>query len=170
MLMRRSSKTQRSRSGNRQNKSMKLSGCRRSLFAAAFFAIAASAAPALAVTNQGASSTPYVAAFAPLFGRSTIPHAGTMQLVVSDGTITGTYRGMSVGPDRLNDRAEPVIGTVSPSDGYMLLNIGNALSFTGTMAADGTISGTATYNGRLYEFTAKPGAPGHPYVGAAASR
>jgi hypothetical protein len=28
------------------------------------------------------------------------------------------------------------------------------------MADDGTISGTADYNGRLYAFMAKPGSPG----------
>lgn len=157
--MRRSLKTQQSRSAARKNKSMNPFRRHATVLAAALLTLAAPAVPALAVTNAGVTSTAYVAAFAPAFGPSGVPHAGTMQLLMRDGTVTGTYTGMSVGPDRLNDRMEPVIGTVNSSDGYLQFNIGNALSFTGTIAADGTISGTASYNGRFYEFTAKPGAP-----------
>jgi hypothetical protein len=128
------------------------------LVALTLFAIVGSAAPAFAVTNAGAEPPrPYVAAFAPIFGSYGVPHSGTMQLLVRDGTITGTYTGTSVGPDMLDDRIVAVTGSVSASDGYVLLNIGGALSMRGTMTGDGTISGTATYHGRLYEFMAKPG-------------
>jgi hypothetical protein len=113
--------------------------------------------PALAVTNAvGETATPYVAAFAPIFGASGVPHSGTMQLFVHDGTISGTYSGTSVGPDPFDNRIVPVIGSVSANDGYVWLHIGGALLLRGTMANNGTITGTATYNGRLYEFVAKP--------------
>ncbi|MBV9332433.1 MAG: hypothetical protein JO146_00345 [Candidatus Eremiobacteraeota bacterium] len=128
--------------------------------AGAIVALAA-AAPALAVTNAGMEpATSYVAAFAPIFGISGYPHSGVMQIAVNDGTISGTYSGTSVGPDYLNDRILPVSGTISPSDGYVQLFIGGALSLRGTMNADGTISGTASYGGRLYEFVAAPGTLG----------
>ncbi|HMF29426.1 MAG TPA: hypothetical protein VKE42_11675 [Candidatus Cybelea sp.] len=118
---------------------------------------AASIAPALAVTNSGAqSATPYVAAFAPVFAVNGFPHTGVMQIVINDGTISGTYSGTSAGPDYLDDRIVLVSGTVSPDDGYVQLFIGGALALRGTMANDGTISGTATYRGRLYEFVAQP--------------
>jgi len=114
-------------------------------------------APALAVTNEGAqAATPYVAAFAPVFAVNGFPHTGVMQIAVNDGSISGTYSGTSVGPDFLNDRIVPVSGTISPTDGYVQLFIGGALSLRGTMAGNGTISGTATYRGHLYEFLAQP--------------
>ena len=80
-----------------------------------------------------------------------------MRLVVHDGTIIGTYTGTSVGPDYLDNRIVPVTGSVSDDDGYVALFIGGALSLHGTMTRDGTITGTADYNGRLYEFKAAPG-------------
>lgn len=120
-----------------------------------------SIAPALAITNAGVQTgTPYVAAFSPIFGISGYPHTGVMQIAVNEGTISGTYSGTSVGPDYLNNRIVPVSGSVSTHDGYVQLFIGGALSLRGTMANDGTISGTATYRGRLYEFLAQPGTMG----------
>jgi hypothetical protein len=140
---------------------MRLSTIYRSLLAAAVFA-AAGVAPALAVTTAGGETfAPYVAAFTPTFGPSGVPYAGTMQLLIHEGTVEGTYTGISVRPDRFDDRIVPVTGTVSTNDRYVQLFIGNSLSFRGTMDADGTISGTATYNGRLYDFMAKPGSLGH---------
>lgn len=137
---------------------MKASKFHTGLVALVLFTIADAAAPALAVTNaSGEPPTAYVAAFAPIFGASAVPHSGTMQLFVRDGTITGTYTGTSVGPDMLDGRIVPVTGSVSSSDGYVMLNIGGALSLRGMMGNDGTISGTATYRGRFYEFMAKPG-------------
>ncbi len=127
--------------------------------AAALLAFAGSSLPAFAVTNAGAQMpTGYVAAFAPVFGTSGVPHSGTMQLVVSGGSISGTYTGTSSAPDPLDDRIVPVTGTLS-DDGYLQLQIGGALSLQGTMDNRGAISGTATYLGRLYEFMAKPGTP-----------
>jgi hypothetical protein len=137
---------------------MKILNSHAATLALALVAVSGSALPALAVTNDGGyGATPYVAAFAPIFGTSGVPHSGTMQLVVHDGTISGTYTGTSVGPDSLDNRIVPVSGTISQSDGYVQLFIGGALSLRGTMANDGAISGTATYRGRLYEFVAKPG-------------
>ena len=85
-----------------------------------------------------------------------------MQLVVHDGTITGTYTGTSVAPDYLDNRIVPVSGTVSDDDGHVALFIGGALSLQGTMTPDGTITGTADYRGRLYEFEAAPGRGSSP--------
>jgi hypothetical protein len=126
------------------------------LFAAALFAV-----PAQAVTNAGETTfAPYVAAFSPVFGPSAVPHVGTMRLIMHDGSIQGTYTGISARPDALNDRIVPVTGSVNQNDGYVQLYVGSALAFTGTMAADGTISGTAQYRGGLYDFVAEPGTPG----------
>lgn len=127
------------------------------VLATALFALAGSPIPAPAVTNSaGETATPYVAAFVPIFGIAGIPHSGNMQIFVGNGTITGTYSGTSVAPDVLNDRIVPVTGSISQDDGHVQLYIGGALSLQGTMANDGTITGTATYRGRLYEFMAKP--------------
>jgi hypothetical protein len=133
----------------------------RALPAVAAFVLGAVALPALAVTNAGETTyAPYVAAFSPAFGPSAVPHVGKMLLILHDGAISGSYTGISVRPDPLNDRIVPVIGSVNQNDGYVQLHIGSALALTGTMAADGTISGTAEYNGSLYDFMAKPGTPG----------
>jgi hypothetical protein len=123
---------------------------------AALFALGTG--PALAVTsaNGTETATPYVAAFTSAFGLSSFPHSGDMRLVVRDGRITGTYTGTSVRPDVLDDRIEPVVGIVDPNDGHVQFHVGNALSFTGRMYSDGTISGTADYLGGLYDFMAKP--------------
>jgi hypothetical protein len=111
---------------------MKLSTIYRSLLAAAVFA-AAGVAPALAVTTAGGETfAPYVAAFTPTFGPSGVPYAGTMQLLIHEGTVEGTYTGISVRPDRFDDRIVPVTGTVSTNDRYVQLFIGNSLSFRGT--------------------------------------
>lgn len=119
--------------------------------------LAGFAAPARAVTSNGATpATPYIAAFAPIFGTSGFPRTGVMTLVVRDGTITGSYSGTSVGPDYLDNRMVPVIGTVNQGDRFVYLFIGGAITLRGTMAADGTITGTATERGRLYEFAAAP--------------
>jgi hypothetical protein len=124
--------------------------------ATALLMLGASAFPAGAVTNAGVSlPTAYNAAFAPIFGSTGFPRTGTMSLVVSDGTIRGTYSGTSVGPDVLDNRIVPVTGTVSGSERYVQLFIG-PITLRGTMAADGTISGTADEHGRLYEFAAAP--------------
>jgi hypothetical protein len=83
-----------------------------------------------------------------------------MHLSIHGGAIQGTYTGMSVMPDPLNDRIVPVTGTVDKEDGHVQLQIGDAIYFQGTMSADETISGTANYRGNLYEFVAERGSPG----------
>lgn len=130
------------------------------IFAAGLLLATGAISPALAVTNAGAgNATPYVAAFAPVFGGG-VPHSGDMRLVVNDGTISGTYSGTSFAPDYLDDRIVPVTGTLNSNDRYVQLSIGGPLTMRGTMANDGTISGTADYHGRLYEFVAQPGSAG----------
>ena len=135
---------------------MKSSYLQAAVLAAAMCALGTS--PVLAMTGAGAvdTATPYVAAFAAAFAPSGMPYSGDMRLVVKNGRVSGTYTGTSVRPDFLNDRIEPVVGTVDQNDGHVQFDVGNALSFTGTMYADGTISGTAAYRGELYDFMAKP--------------
>lgn len=119
----------------------------------------AATVPAMSATNSaGGLATPYVAAFAPLFASYGFPRTGTMALVVHDGTISGTYTGTSVSPDVLDNRMVPVTGSFNEGDGYVQLFIGGRISLRGTMEPDGTISGTATEDGSLYEFKAAPAA------------
>jgi hypothetical protein len=133
----------------------------RAVPAVALFAAACLAVPAQAVTTAGETTyAPYVAAFSPAFGPPGVPYVGKMLLILHDGTIAGSYTGISARPDPLSNRIESVTGSINESDGYVQLNVGNALALTGTMAADGTITGTARYNGGLYDFVAKPGSPG----------
>lgn len=140
---------------------MKISNLLRAVPAVALFAAAYAALPAQAVTNAGETTyAPYVAAFSPVFGPPAVPYVGKMLLVVQNGRIGGSYTGISVRPDPLTNRIEPITGSLNESDGYVQLNIGGALALTGSMAADGTISGTAQYYGRLCDFVAKPGTPG----------
>src|ERR1700722_17534323 len=127
--------------------------CAAVLAAAVSLSAGSLAAPAGAL-NGSERTTPYVAAFDPIFGTSGIPRTGTMTLVVNDGSISGKYTGTSAGPDPLANRTGPVIGTVSQDDGYVQLYIGTELALRGTMSADGTIVGTADDDGRLYDFTA----------------
>jgi hypothetical protein len=116
-----------------------------------------SAIPAIATTNSTpAIPTPYVAAFTPAFGLTGMPYVGQMQLTIGDGTVTGTYTGISVRPDPLNGHISPVTGTVSP-DGHMQFYVGNSMSFIGEVYADGTISGSTNYRGSIWDFTTKPG-------------
>lgn len=124
---------------------------------AAAISLSASPFPAPAATLNGSErTTPYVAAFDPIFGTSGIPRSGTMTLVMNDGSISGNYTGTSAGPDPLDNHTVPVIGTVSQDGGYVQLYIGTELALRGTMSADGTIVGTADDDGHLYDFTAAP--------------
>jgi hypothetical protein len=142
---------------------MKISRLASSVAAVAGLLFCCSAGAAMATTNTvPAVPTPYVAAFTPAFGLTGMPYAGQMQLTIGSGTVTGTYTGISVRPDPLNDRITPVTGTVS-ADGHLQFYVGNAMWFTGEVYADGTISGTANYRGRIWDFMAKPGMPGRRY-------
>jgi hypothetical protein len=114
-------------------------------------------APVLATVGT-AAPVAYVAAFAPTFNSGAVPHTGTMQLTMQNGTVTGTYTGISVMPDRFNGRIQNITGAVSGKN--VLFSIGSDLTFNGTLDPDGTISGTATMNGRLYNFVAERGVPG----------
>jgi hypothetical protein len=126
------------------------------LLAVAIFLSAGPLPAPAATTNTGERTTPYVAAFDPIYGTSGTARSGTMTLAVHDGSISGKYTGTSPNPDPLDNHTVPVIGTVSQEDGYVQLYIGTGLTLRGTMSADGTISGTASDDGRLYDFTAAP--------------
>lgn len=133
-----------------------------SALAFAFAALAGAAGPAWAAAQYGGSGADlaYVAAFQSAIGPAGMPHLGSMRLNIHDGSIDGTYTGMSAMPDPLNDRIVEVTGTVDRQDGHVALQIGGLISFQGTIAADDTISGTAGYRGHLYEFVAERGSPG----------
>lgn len=117
------------------------------------------ASPASAAAQYGGSGAnlAYVAAFQTAVAPASMPHLGSMRLNIHDGSIDGTYTGMSVMPDPLNDRIVPITGTIDRNDGHVQLQIGGSMSFQGTIYADDTISGTADYRGNLYDFVAKRG-------------
>jgi len=115
------------------------------------------AAPAATIATGPIS---YVAAFTPAFGGASVPYLGKMKIALANGTVTGTYEGMSVRPDPLDDRITNVTGSISGN--RVFLYVGNVLSFTGHIDDAGTLSGTATMNGRLYEFLAQQGSPHGP--------
>ena len=113
------------------------------------------AANTVAVTGHGPVwSATYVAAYNPLFGKA-VPYSGDMKLTYNHGIINGTYTATSVRPDRLYGRIVNVTGTVQ--HGNINLDVGGMSGFTvrGTLASDGTISGTATQGGTMYSFLAK---------------
>lgn len=118
--------------------------------------------PASAAVQYGGSGAnlAYVAAFQTAIGPAGMPHLGSMHLNIHDGSIDGTYTGMSAMPDPLNDRIVAVTGTIDRQDGHVQLQIGGLISFQGTIYADDSISGTADYRGRLYDFVAQRGSPG----------
>jgi len=122
----------------------------------AFAAAAALAGSAGAAVLKGAVwSATYVAAYQPQFGNQGVPYSGIMKIKVDHGILTGTYDATSTRPDPLYGRIINVSGTVS--HGHVSLRF-NATSFSmlnGTIAEDGEISGTAQYNGKLYNFLAK---------------
>lgn len=68
--------------------------------------------------------------------------------------ITGTYASISARPDPCYGRIIQVTGGVKGSG--INLRIGNISLPNGTIEKDGTIQGTANWNGNLYNFMAKP--------------
>jgi hypothetical protein len=111
-------------------------------------------ASAVVVTGRVWQAT-YIAAYQPTFGPSRAPYAGMLKLHVNHGIVSGTYTSESVRPDPLYGRIIPVSGGVS--QGHVTLNLQASGGFTvrGTLAGDGTISGTATIRGQFYNFHAK---------------
>lgn len=120
-----------------------------------------SAQPAVAISTQ--SSTPvtvnYVAAFEPMF-RGAFPYTGTMELTFRNGIVSGRYRDMSIRPGApfANQITVPISGGVSGQNIHF--SVGQGFRFNGTIAQDGSIDGTATYSGRMYNFIARVGKPG----------
>lgn len=112
--------------------------------------------PALAVVMHGRVwQATYVAAYQPTFGRQGVPYSGTLKLKFDHGIVSGTYVSDSVRPDPLYGRTIAVSGGVS--EGQITLDFKASGGFTvrGTLADNGEISGTATINGRFYNFAAK---------------
>jgi hypothetical protein len=110
---------------------------------------------ALAVSTHNPQwSATYVAAYNPLFSGG-VPYSGEMKLKFNHGIIAGTYTATSTRPDPLYGRIVNVTGTVQ--HGNINLDVGGIGGFTvrGTLAGDGTISGTATQKGHRFTFLAK---------------
>jgi hypothetical protein len=112
------------------------------------------AAPALAILGHGPVWTAtYVAAFQPQFGHQGVPYSGLMKLKFNHNYISGTYESTSVRPDPMQGRIINVTGTVSK--GNVILHIASLTMLNGTIDTNGVISGTASWQGRLFNFLAK---------------
>jgi hypothetical protein len=110
--------------------------------------------PTLAVAGHGPVwSADYVAALQPQFGAKTTPYTGDLKLNFKNGIVTGTYSSISTRPDPYYGRIIQVSG--GTSNGGINLRIGSISLPNGKIAKDGTISGTANWNGKLYDFLAK---------------
>ena len=112
------------------------------------------AIPALAVYTQNPVwNATYVAAFQPTFGHQGVPYSGLMKLKFNHGIISGTYESTSIRPDPMNGRIIAVTGGLK--DGNVMLRIASLSISNGTMDNHGTISGTASWQGKLFNFMAK---------------
>jgi hypothetical protein len=110
---------------------------------------------ALAVAGHGPVwNADYVAAYQPTFGTQGVPYTGDLKLSFNHGIITGTYSSISARPDPYYGRIIQVTGGVKGSG--INLRIGSISLPNGTIEKDGTIKGTANWNGKLYNFLAKP--------------
>ena len=110
---------------------------------------------ALAVAGHGPVwSADYVAAYQPTFGTQSVPYTGDLKLTFNHGIISGTYSSISARPDPYYGRIIQVTGGVKGSG--INLRIGSISLPNGTIEKDGTIQGTANWNGKLYNFLAKP--------------
>jgi hypothetical protein len=127
----------------------------------ALLGVCSAGGSALAVAGHGPVwSADYVAAYQPTFGTQGVPYSGDLKLTFNHGIITGTYTSASVRPDPYYGRIVQVTGGYK--SGQINLNIGNISLPNGTIAKDGTIKGTANWNGKLYNFLAKPRPPASP--------
>ena len=112
------------------------------------------AAPAMAIVGHGPVWTAtYVAAFQPTLGTPGVPYSGLMKLKFNHGIISGTYESTSVRPDPMYGRIINVTGTASK--GTVSLHIASLSMMSGSINTAGTIAGTASWQGRLWNFMAK---------------
>lgn len=115
---------------------------------------ALTAAPALAVISHGAVwKATYVAAFQPQFGTQGVPYSGLMKLRFDHGIISGTYDSTSVRPDPMYGRIINVTGALSKTS--VILHIASLTILNGSMDPNGVITGSASWQGRLFNFMAK---------------
>jgi hypothetical protein len=121
----------------------------------ALIAALATGAQALAVAGHGPVwSADYVAAYQSTFGTQGPPYTGDLKLTFNHGIITGTYTSISARPDPYYGRIIQVTGGVK--GGAINLRIGSISLPNGTIEKNGTIQGTANWNGKLFNFMAKP--------------
>ncbi len=127
-------------------------------------AVAAAAAivgRADAISSKGVvRDVPYVVAFRPINSMS-VPFTGTMLLTFDNGIISGTYTDDSVKPGGPLANRRNVRVTGGSTESGIHLNIGNVVAFQGTLYGE-TMAGSALIRGRIYEFEAQQGRPGHP--------
>ncbi len=113
-----------------------------------------STAPGRAILGHGPVWTAtYVAVFQPQFGHQGVPYSGIMKLKFDHQYISGMYESTSVRPDPMYGRMINVTGTVSK--GNVILHIASLTMLNGSIDNSGTISGTASWQGRLFNFLAK---------------
>ena len=114
--------------------------------------------PAVAAVEQiqhpAVWAATYVTAYQPQFGTQGVPYSGLMKLKFNHGTVNGTYDSTSVRPDPYRGRILTVTGTIS-SDNHVMLRFGSFSVPNATIGGNGTIKGTANWQGRLYNFMAK---------------
>lgn len=123
---------------------------------------ALSTSPVLAATQNAPQpehpavwSATYVAAYQPQFGTQGVPYSGVLKLKFNHGIISGTYDSESVRPDPLRGRIVNVTGGISGNHVSLRFATSSFTLSNGTIDNHGTISGTANYQGSLYNFLAK---------------
>jgi hypothetical protein len=116
---------------------------------------AASQAAAAIATPRG--NVEYVATIASPNSHA-YPYTGLLRLTINNGLITGTYVSTSIIHDPTRGHAQSVTGNINGN--RVKLNIGNAMTFSGTVRPRGrTFVGNAVWIGQTYAFEAKKAWP-----------
>lgn len=125
------------------------------LFAAAFFGTALRS-DAIS-TNAEVRNVPYVVAYQPsIGGNGGTPYSGKLILNYNHGIVSGRYTDESIKPGAPFAQ-RPNTSVSGGVDGNRIhFTIGGSFTFNGTIEGE-TISGSATYRGRIYNFMAKQG-------------
>ncbi len=108
--------------------------------------------------NAIVRNVPYVIAFKPMYS-GTVPFTGVMKLTFNNGIVSGTYTDDSIKPGGpfANRRNVYVSGGIS---GQRIDFTIGPIGFHGIFYGN-TIAGSAIIRGRIYEFEAQRGMPGH---------
>lgn len=108
-------------------------------------------------TNAEVRNVPYVVAYQPsIGGNGATPYSGKMTLNYDRGIVSGRYTDESIKPGAPFAQ-RPNTSVSGGVNGHRIhFTIGGSFSFNGTIEGE-TISGSATYRGRIYNFMAKQG-------------